>query len=375
MLGTQFINPDALRRLLAAILEADGCSRDEAVCVADHLVEANLKGHDSHGVIRITRYHTWLQTGQIKARQPLTPIVDTPGLMQFDGGDGMGQWLAREATKIAIDRAKAQGSAIVALRRAGHIGRLGAYAEQAATAGLVSLQFCNVAGSRLVAPFGARDRCISTAPVAIGMPMPDGQHFILDFATSLVAEGKALVAGKGGKALPSGALIDGDGTLTADPHALYGKSLETTVPNPRDGAGALRTMGEHKGSGLALACELLAGALTGNGTNGAKDHPFGNGLLSILIDPAHMDAPGGCIAEAAAYVDFVRQSQPAAGVDAVLAPGDPERATAESRRNTGVPMPPSVIGDIVEIARTLSIEFDETELSTAPRSTSEDQAK
>lgn len=360
------IDPDALTDVLHAILIADGCSEDEANCVSEHLVEASLKGHDSHGVIRITRYHQWLQSGQLKPHQELIPILDAGALMQFDGGDGMGQSLARAATALAIKRVKEHGSAIIALRRAGHIGRLGAYAEQAAEAGLISVQFCNVAGSRLVAPFGSRSRCISTAPIAIGFPMPDGRHFILDFATSLVAEGKALVAGKGGTPLPDIALVDGQGNMTADPRALYGASLDTALPNPRNGDGALRTMGDHKGSGLALACEMLAGALTGNGTNGPTDHRFGNGLLSILIDPARLDNPEGIIAEAAAYVGFVRDSQPIAGGSKVLAPGDKERATAIERRAHGLPLPQTTFDEIAAISRTLSIPFDEAALLRAP---------
>lgn len=360
------VNPDALEQLIAAILRGDGCSREEAEAVSQHLVEANLCGHDSHGVIRISRYHQWLATGQIKACQPLQTIVDTLGLLQCDCGDGMGQWLAREAMSIGIERARAHGSCILALRRAGHIGRLGAYTEQACRAGLISIQFCNIAGSRLVAPFGAAQRCISTAPVAIGVPIPDGEDFVLDFATSLVAEGKALVAGQGGTRLPDAALVGADGALTSDPHALYGETLETAVPNPRAGAGALRPMGEHKGSGLALACELLAGALTGNGTNGPKDHAFGNGLLAILIDPAKLDDREGFVAEAAAYVQSVREARPDKSTDRVLAPGDKERATAARRRREGLHLPPAVFAAITGIAEQLAIEIDKTALLHVP---------
>jgi len=346
-------DPDRLTDALRAILVADGCAEDEADAVAVHLVEASLSGHDSHGVIRISRYHQWLGTGQIKARQPLKTLLDSGTLIQLDGQDGMGQWLAREATAMAIDRAREHGTAIVALRRAGHFGRLGAYAEQCCAAGMVSIQFANVAGSRLVAPFGSAGRCISTAPVAVGVPNGKGDDFILDFATSMVAEGKALVAGQGGKPLPGDALVDGDGALTGDPRALYGDSLDTPVPNPRHGPGALRAMGDHKGSGLALACELLAGALTGNGTNGATDHPFGNGLLMIVVDPARLDDRGGFAREVADYIDFVRASPPARGVGHVLVPGDKERATRAARRRDGLPLPPPVFDAILALARAL----------------------
>lgn len=359
------VNPDALEQLITAILRADDCSLDEAMAVAHHLVEASLCGHDSHGVIRIARYHQWLGTGQIKPCQPLRTIVDTPHLLQFDGGDGMGQWLAREAIAVGVERAREHGSCILALRRAGHIGRLGAYTEQVCRAGLISIQLCNVAGSSLVAPFGASQRCISTAPIAIGVPIPDGEDFILDFATSLVAEGKALVAGQGGAALPDTALVGADGELTSDPLALYGETLESPAPNPRAGGGALRPMGDHKGSGLALACELLAGALTGNGTNGPKEHAFGNGLLAILIDPAKLENLDGFAAEAAAYVQSVRSARPDKNTETVLTPGDKERATAAERRRDGLPLPPAVFAAITEIAEQLSIDISPNDLLRA----------
>jgi uncharacterized oxidoreductase len=268
----------------------------------------------------------------------------------------MGQKLARDATDMGIERARRHGVALVALRRAGHVGRLGSYAEQACAAGLVSIHFCNVAGSRIVAPFGAAEACLSTAPMAIGVPNPDGDDFILDFATSMVAEGKALVAAGGGKPLPEGALIDGAGRRSADPAALYGETLSREVPDPRAGPGALRAMGEHKGSGLAMACELLAGALTGNGTNGRAPAPFGNGLMTILVDPARLDDSGGIGASTAAYLADVRELRPEAGGDKVRYPGDPERECRQARLVEGIPMPERVADQIVTLAERLGVD-------------------
>ncbi|MEX2519892.1 MAG: Ldh family oxidoreductase [Paracoccaceae bacterium] len=354
-MSERLLNPEPLANLLAAILEIDGCAAPEARIVADHLVDASMRGHDSHGVIRLARYHHWLGTGQINANRELRVISDTGPLVHLDGQGGMGQRLAVEATEIGVARAKTHGLALVAMRRAGHVGRIGAYAEQACAAGLISIHFVNVAGSRLVAPFGSAGRAISTAPVTIGVPHGEGDDFILDFATSSVAEGKALVAGRGGKPLPADALIDGDGRRSSDPRALYGDTLDSEVPDPRGGAGALRTMGEHKGSGLALACELLAGALTGNGTNGPTDHPFGNGMLSIFVRPAALDDLGGFAREVADYVAYVRELPPEAGVDRVRTPGEPERERLAHRRAHGLPVPGPVVDGIAEIAARLGL--------------------
>lgn len=354
-MSERLLNPGPLADLLTEILEIDGCAPREARIVADHLVDASMRGHDSHGVIRILRYHQWLGVGRIKANRELRVISDAGPLVHLDGQDGMGQRLATEATDLGVARAKTHGLALLAMRRAGHVGRMGAYAEQACAAGLISIHFVNVAGSRLVAPFGSAGRAISTAPVAIGVPHGDGDDFILDFATSFVAEGKALVAGRGGKPLPADALIGGDGRRGNDPRALYGDTLDSEVPDPRGGAGALRTMGEHKGSGLALACELLAGALTGNGTNGPTDHPFGNGMFSIFVRPAALDDLGGFASEVADYVAYVRDLPPETGVDRVRIPGEPERDRLSHRRAHGLPVPAQVAEGVAELATRLGL--------------------
>jgi len=360
------IDSAALSGLINRILLADGCTAEEARVVADHLVMASLSGHDSHGVIRTMRYHLWIAEGTINPATALTTILDSGPLLQLDGNDGMGQWLAREATAMGIAKAKAQGIGLVALRRAGHIGRIGTYAEQACAAGMASIQFCNVNGSLLVAPFGTARRCAGTDPVAVGIPNAQGDDFILDFATSLVAEGKALVAGTGGKPLPDDALVDAEGRTTGDPRVLYGDSLDTPNPDPRDGPGALRAMGEHKGSGLALACELLAGALTGNGANrpegSAGERNFGNGLLSIILDPATFDDSGGFGREVADYIEFVQSSPPAAGVEKVLIPGDKERALRAERTANGLPMPEPVLAGILAVADEMGMGVGREEL-------------
>ena len=169
------------------------------------------------------------------------------------------------------------------------------------------------------------------------MPNPAGGDFILDFATSRIAEGKALVALKGGKAPPEGALIDARGRPTTDPRALYGDIGPDDVPNPRNGPGALLAMGDHKGSGLALACELLAGALTGSGTTGPGGMTH-NGMLSVYADPGVLDDGHGFQAAVAGYIEFVRAARPADPAAPVMVPGDPERKARTRRRAEGLPL-------------------------------------
>ena len=184
------IHPDKLEDLIAEILGKNGCAAEEARAVASHLVEASLSGHDSHGVIRIVRYHEWIAEGKLKVGQSLTTLLDSGTALHLDGGDGMGQWLAHQATELGIARAREHGTAMIALRRMGHIGRVGAYAEQACAAGLVSVFFVNFSGSRLVAPFGASQRCMSTDPIAIGVPNGEGD----DAGIEMELAGPALAA-------------------------------------------------------------------------------------------------------------------------------------------------------------------------------------
>src|SRR5262249_21273556 len=191
--------------------------------------------------------------------------VAPPSLAVVDGRSGYGQTVAPVAVRIGIDKCKKAGLAAVALRNAGHTGRTGDWAEMAAAEGLVSVHFVNAAGSVLVAPYGGVDRRFSTAPYCVGIPRPGREPLVLDFATSIVARGQVLVARQGGKPIPDDALIDQDGKASGDPHVLYG---EYTPAGPRDhrkSKGAIRAFGEHKGSGLAFMCEILGGALSGNG--------------------------------------------------------------------------------------------------------------
>src|SRR5215213_9248199 len=273
---------------VAEVFARSESSAEEARRIATYLTTANLTGHDSHGVIRVPLYVSWKKQGSVVPDQTVEVVVDTPSLAVVDGRFGYGQTVTPQAVRIGIDKCKAAGLSAVALRNAGHIGRVGDWAEMAAAEGLVSIHFVNAAGSLLVAPYGGVEKRLSTAPYCVGIPRQGQDPIVLDFATSIVAEGKVLVASRGGKKLPKGALIDADGSLSEEPSVLYGPY---TSDGPRDhtaGTGAIRAFGEHKGSGLAFICELLGGALTGTGAT-APDRRFANGMLSFYIDPSVVD--------------------------------------------------------------------------------------
>ncbi len=326
---------------IADMFSRAGTSRAEAERIAHHLIGANLAGHDSHGVIRAPRYVQWLQDGFVVADATLQVVKDSPTHAVVDGGFGFGQTIGPLAVDLGIAKARAAGMAVIALRNSGHVGRIGDWAERAAAAGLVSIHFVNVAQGELVAPFGGVDRRFSTNPMCVGAPQPGADPLILDFATSLVAEGKVLVASNGGKPLPPGALIDPDGALSANPETLYGPIAGSSVRDASQGPGALRAFGDHKGSGIAFMCEILAGCLTGGPTSGpiqaGKRGRIGNGMLSIYLDPGHFGAER--FAEAARdYARYVKASRPAAAGGEVLVPGEPEARTRAARQLGGIPL-------------------------------------
>ena len=350
---------DTLTRFVADIFRAATVSSGEADRIAHHLVSANLTGHDSHGIIRTPRYVEYVRDGRVFRDVTIDVVTESATHAVIDGRYGFGQTVGPQAVDLGIAKAKSAGMCIVALRKSGHIGRIGDWGERAADAGLVSIHFVNVENGELVAPFGGVDRRFSTNPFCVCAPGQPGEpHLLLDFATSLVAEGKVLVASRGGKPLPAGALISPAGDLSADPATLYGPLTEGGPRDPKNGDGAIRAFGEHKGSGLAFMCDILGGILTGGGASGpvpgGRRGLISNGMFSIYLDPAHFGAQH-FIAQAKDFAAYVKSSRPAAGVSEVLAPGEVEHRTREARRRDGIPMPIDTWNSLAAQARSLGV--------------------
>jgi len=317
-----------LARAIEALVAAGGSEPREAQLVAENLVSANLTGHDSHGIGMIPRYVESLQEGGLQTnRHPLVKF-DGGALVALDGQAGYGQVIGLEATAIAIERAKAHGVCVMALANSHHLCRIGQWAELAVAQGLVSISFVNVISRSIVAPFGGSDARFGTNPCTVGVPLAGQPPFILDMATSGVAQGKVRVAHNKGEKLPPGLLLDDQGKPTLE--ARFG------VLEP---FGALTTFGLHKGYGLAVVCELLGGALSGGGTWHTADRSKKrvlNGMLTILIDPRKLGTAAVFEREARAFVEWVKQSPPAPGVDRVRIAGDPERETRARREKEGI---------------------------------------
>lgn len=353
---TVIISARSVENLCAGIFESAGVGAAEARCVASHLVRANLTGHDSHGIVRTPRYVQMLDEGLVFPGQTLSVLSDSGATIHLDGNGGFGQSIGEQSVDLGCGRARTTGAAVVALGNCGHLGRIGDWAEQAAAQGLASVHLVAVRGRSLVAPYGGMDRRLSTSPLCIGVPT-DGRALIHDFATSTVAEGKVLVAAQGGKPVPKGALISSRGEFTDDPAELYGETVATAVPDAAVGPGAMTAFGGHKGSGLSILIEMLAGGLSGTGVNrtflDTETAPFRNSMLSIYIDPDRFAGRAFLSQQAEAFGAYVRSARPARGHDGVLMPGDREIRLEAERTAAGLPLS----GDLWDRLKDLASQF------------------
>ncbi|MDP3086506.1 MAG: malate/lactate/ureidoglycolate dehydrogenase [Rubrivivax sp.] len=320
--GELTVDPAALTRAVQALFKQAGSSEVEAALVADQLVGANLSGHDSHGVGMIPRYIEVWRAGELHLNRQPSVALEAGAITVLDAGMGLGQSAGHAAMERAIADAKRHGLALNGLRNSHHIGRIGHWAEQCSRAGLISLHFVNVISNPVVAPFGGSDARLVTNPIAIGVPRAGAAPLVLDFATSKLAVGKVRVALNKGQTLPPDVLLDAAGQPTQDPAALF------STPN-----GALLPFGDHKGSGLALMCEILGSALIGGPVMHASptSRRIVNNMLTIAIDPGFFAAHGALDDSITQLVDWVRASPPADPEAGVMVAGEPENRARRER--------------------------------------------
>ncbi len=354
------VRHENLKAAVAALATAMGSSATEAEIVAGHLVEANLKGHDSHGVGMIPHYVRNWQEGTLVLNRTLESVRDDSVFLIGDGGGGHGQVMAREMMAQAIGRAEREGVCLAGLRNAHHIGRVGAYGEMCAAAGLVSIHFVNVSGrSPSVAPFGGADARFMTNPICIAVPAAGNRlPTILDFATAEIAMGKVRVAMNQGQQVPDGYLVDHQGQPTTDPGVMFPESPDT----PK---GALAAFGKHKGYGLSLMAELLGAALTGGLTvhpDGGWNQGLRNNMLAIVIDPDRLAGNAGFLADVEAILDWATASPPADAATPVMVAGDPERRFMAERGANGIAIDDATwaeLRDAADVAGLTASKFEE----------------
>ncbi len=348
MSAAHLIAIQPLQSAIRLVVRGFGSGADEVDAVADNLIEANLTGHDSHGIGMLPRYADAYLEGGLRPNTHVRIVHDAGTLLRLEGGAGFGQVIGREAIALGIERARRSGSCIVALGNAHHLGRIGAWAEQAAQAGLVSIHFVNVISRCIVAPFAGGDARFGTNPFCAGIPLAGRAPVILDFATSVLAQGKMRVAFNKGERVAPGVLLDDAGRETQEPRYAV-------VPP----FGAIVAFGLHKGSGLAMICELLGGALAAGATQHTGDvsrKRVLNGMLSVLIDPAQLGDRAAFEREAIEFIDWFKASPPRDGFDRVRIAGEPEREARTERTAHGVPVDITTWNEILQAAGKLGVD-------------------
>ena len=348
---------NSLNMLAKTTLQSFGCSEKEAIIVAGHLVEANLAGHDSHGIGMLPMYGLQVRDGNLIPNQTPEFLPANGAVSVVDARKGFGHHMTLLALNHAMKTVPEHKVALLGMRNAGHISRVGTYSEYCAARGYASIHMVNVVGHPpIVAPHGAREGGFSTNPISMAMPQNGEAIPMLDMATSTVAFGKVRVAHNKGEPVPLGNIVDGDGLPTTDP-----------APMVENKIGALSAFGNHKGSGLGIFAEIMAGALAGTNTiDAAENFPNGvlNNMFSVIIDPSGFDDPEEIAARTAGFSQFIKSRKPAKGTDEVLLPGEPENISRARRRTKGVPVDDETIRQIVEIG--ISFGLDGEALSAIP---------
>jgi LDH2 family malate/lactate/ureidoglycolate dehydrogenase len=329
----------ALSQFVSQIFQGAGAPAASADFVAASLVKSNLVGHDSHGVIRVPQYLNEIASGELKPAALPELARETSVIALIEANFGFGQVAADLAMKRAISKAKEQGLAAAGLLNSNHVGRLGEWVELATAENMIALAFCN--GGRpggIVTPFGGASPLLGTNPLAAAVPVAGQPPIIIDFSTSVVAEGKVRVAFNKGDTIPEGWIQDAEGHPSTRPADLYA-------------GGTLLPIAGHKGSALSLLVELLGGLLLGQGAPGLKGYErFKNGVLFIVLQVDAFRSPTDFLQDSAEFLGHLKAVKPAPGFSEVLSPGEPERRSAQKRQREGIPMDDTTFKQLLEAA-------------------------
>jgi len=336
---------ESLRDIASDLLVAAGTSLENARLIGDSLIDANLAGHDSHGILRLPRYLQAAMNGRVNPAVEPAIVSKKAATAVIDAGYGWGQTAMWLATNTAIDLAKEFGIAAAAVQRCFHIGRVAPYVEAVANEGMIGIAMANAGPA--VAPYGSRQRIFGTNPIAWAAPRADGKPPVcLDVATSTLAEGKLQVALSKGEAIAPGILLNSEGALSVDPNDLYS-------------GGALLAFGAHKGSGLSMLAQLVGRGLAGLEPS-YVDGPRGvNGPFIIAINIASFAPLAQFLAATEDQCRVIKESAPASGFDEVLLPGEPELANRRVREVEGILVPDMIWENLVAVAAELGVAIEE----------------
>lgn len=335
------VHPDRLRRFVASVYEGAGLPAQDAALVADSLVQADLWGHQSHGVLRMSWYHERLKRGSMTATTAIERVVDKGAVAVIDGRDGVGQVVAHAAMQLAIDKAKAQGVSAVAVRHSNHFGTLMYFTRMAAQRGCIAFLTSN--GGPAMAPWGgAKRKIIGTNPWSISAPVGERPPMMLDMANTGVARGKIYLARQRRERIPEGWALDADGAPTTDPEAAIN--------------GLILPMAHHKGYAIATLMDVFAGVLSGSRFLSAVNGPYhydqrsGAGHFVTVYDVEAFMPAAVFEDRMKAFTDEIKSQPLAQGFDEIFYPGEIEHRREQENLSAGIRLPRDTWADLERIA-------------------------
>ncbi|NKB72103.1 MAG: hypothetical protein GKR89_33920 [Candidatus Latescibacteria bacterium] len=328
------LSVDRASAFMSAVLYQLGAPPDAATTTVDQLLEASLTGYDAHGIMRIPAYVSCIQKGSfIPAARPEI-VKETPASALIDAHCGLGPVATRLALELAGEKARTVGIGCVSIIGANDIACLGSYLWRPARAGLIALLMVNDAGGGPAAvPWGSTQAFLSTNPLAAGVPRSQGPPLVIDISTSVSSFGQVRMRANQNQDVPTDWLIDAEGQFTQDPHSLTGPR-RTSALMPLGGTSA-----GHKGFGLSLLVDIMAGALSGAGcSTGVENDLYRNGVFALALDPEAFVGLGSFADQVEAFVAGLKQVRPAPGIDRIVLPGERADTLRRQRRQTGIPV-------------------------------------
>lgn len=350
--GKLFVRADELRRVCGGLLEKHGVPPRDAETIARCLVEADLRGVETHGVVRLPHYLNRVRLGLIKVAPDISITRTTPAAIAVDGDDGFGFVVADRAMAEAMEMAATYGIGLAAVRRSNHFGMAASYVLQAIRGGYMSMVFTNASAS--MPPWGGRDPILGTSPFAAGAPGGALPPFVLDMAPAVAARGKIRLAAKRGDRIPEGWGLDKEGRNTTDPHAVLDDGVVLPIGGP-------------KGSALSMMMDIFGGVFTGSAFAGdvtnhtteyTKPQDVGHFLMAIKPDLfMSMDTFRARMDVLVGRVKAVRRAE---GFDEILVSGEPEARKEADRLRTGIALPRAELGALIQEAETYGVPFPPT---------------
>ena len=343
------IDHSIVRELGYSIFQSAGLPKDQAAIVTDHLVDANLFGHDSHGIIRAPSYARSVKKGGIKPFGNHKIVRETPASLVIDANRSIGIVMAHQAMQMATDRALEHTLGAVAVHQSSHIGRLGDFPPKAAERDCIGVLMLN-GGGRFTAPFGGTGRRLPPNPISVSVPTQSGEPLMLDMTTSMAAGGKVSVYQARGQEVPEGWLVDEQGNSVTDPNLF------------KTGEAAMLPLGGplgHKGYGLGTMIDAIAGGLSWAGCSAEQPTRGGSGYLALAIKIESFIDLDDYKKEIQNLIDWIKSSPLQPGVERIYLPGEIEAATRKAREAESIFIEDVTWKDILKVAEELGVQKPE----------------